>query len=59
VQLVSLSRVKKWFAGARLEIKEIKWMATPRFERIVERHPEFFGSMFGAEIIALGRAVDG
>lgn len=55
VQFVTKGTVRKWFATAGVAIETVKWAATPRFENIVRLGHGFFGPMFAAEMIVLGK----
>jgi 2-polyprenyl-3-methyl-5-hydroxy-6-metoxy-1,4-benzoquinol methylase len=54
-QNVSAKIVEEWLRAANCSISRLKWKASPRFERIMQLAPGLFDSLFGSEIIALGR----
>ena len=55
VQKISKRRIIRWFKQCNCKIKRLKWIATPRLEKITRFGPRLLGPLLGAEMIVLGK----
>jgi 2-polyprenyl-3-methyl-5-hydroxy-6-metoxy-1,4-benzoquinol methylase len=57
VQFVAAESVRKWFAPAGIEIESVQWTAPRRFKSMMRFGRGFFGPMFAAEMVILGKKI--